>query len=86
MKSLKELEKRVKNIEDRNKRVELDKAWETSLERKVIVAALTYLVITVFLLMLRVENAFLTAVIPSIAFLLSTMTLSFFKELWLKNK
>ena len=35
---LEELKKSIKEIQDRNKRVELDKAWETSNTRKVSVA------------------------------------------------
>ena len=32
---MKDLEKRIEAIEERNKRVELDKAWETSWTRKI---------------------------------------------------
>ena len=34
---LKELEKRINDIEKRNKRVEGDKAWETCILRKILI-------------------------------------------------
>ena len=37
------LEKEIKQIKDRNKRVELDKSWETSWTRKLTIMILTYL-------------------------------------------
>lgn len=38
---VRELEERVIEITERNKRVELDKKWETSLTRKICIAVLT---------------------------------------------
>ena len=35
------LEQRIEKIEERNKRVELDKKWETSLTRKICIMILT---------------------------------------------
>ena len=34
---IKELEKKIEKIEERNKRVEADKAWETSNLRKILI-------------------------------------------------
>ena len=42
---LRDLEKNVEEILERNKRVELDKKWETSTTRKVCIAILTYIVV-----------------------------------------
>ena len=42
------IQKRLSAIEQRNERVELDKSWETSFARKVLIAVLTYLVIVLF--------------------------------------
>ena len=36
-----DLEKQIKDIQTRNKRVEMDKAWETSTLRKLCIAILT---------------------------------------------
>ena len=42
------IEEEIKNIKERNKRVELDKKWETSLTRKVCIAILTYIVVVIY--------------------------------------
>lgn len=83
---LKELEKRVKNIEDRNKKVELDKAWEVSYTRRFILVVFTYVSIGFYLQAIGVNQAWLHAIVPSIAFMLSTLTMPFFKKLWIRNK
>ena len=43
------LEKRIENIEKRNSKVELDKAWETSYARRLLVVVFTYLSIALYL-------------------------------------
>ena len=83
---LKGLEKRVKNIEDRNKKVELDKAWEVSYTRRFILVVFTYVSIGFYLQAIGVNQAWLHAIVPSIAFMLSTLTMPFFKKLWIRDK
>lgn len=85
MVTIEQLAQRVSKIENRNKKVELDKSWETSLTRKLLVAVLTYLVIGVFMNALHVDSPWLNAIIPSIGFMLSTLTIPVIKELWIKN-
>ena len=48
MDELKQIKKDISDIKDRNKRVEMDKAWETSIFRKFIISILTYIVIVLF--------------------------------------
>lgn len=86
MTTLGELEQRVASIETRNRKVELDKAWETSLARKFFVAVLTYLAIGIFMYAIDVINPWINAVIPSIAFLLSTLTMPLLKDWYIKHK
>ena len=78
------MNKEIKAILERNKRVEKDKAWETSFTRRLIIAILTYLVIVLFLYMIKASHVWLTALVPTIAFVLSTLSLPIFKKLWLK--
>ncbi len=80
------LEKRVAAIEARNARVENDKAWETSWTRRALLVAFTYLAVGFYLQAIRVPEPWLNAIIPAVAFLLSTLTLPFFKEQWLKAR
>ncbi len=72
-------------IKERNQRVEADKAWETSRARKTIVAVITYFIVFIFLEFINAPNPWLNALIPPVGFILSTLTLTFFKRLWLNN-
>jgi len=78
-----DVEAEIKKIKERNARVEADKAWETSFSRRMIIAIGTYLVCALFLLSINAPNPFLAALVPSLGFLLSTLTLPFLKDLWL---
>jgi len=84
MSSVKQLEDRISKIEWRNKKVETDKAWETSWPRRVLLFVFTYLAIGLYLDAISVNQPWLNAVVPSVGFLLSTLTLPFFKRLWEK--
>ena len=80
-----QLEKDVKEIKARNQRVEADKAWETSWTRKIVVSVLTYIVIVVFFYFAGLPKPFINAIVPAIAFVLSTLTVPLFKKWWLKK-
>lgn len=80
-----DLENRLKKIEERNRTVEIDKAWETSTARKILIAIFTYLAIALYLNYIVGIDPWVNAIIPTVGFLLSTLTLPFFKEVWLKH-
>lgn len=82
MNDIKNLEERIEKIEKRNRMVETDKAWETSYTRKIILIIFTYLSIGFYMKAINVFNPWLNAIIPSLGFLLSTLTLPFFKKVW----
>ena len=79
-----DVEKRLNAIEQRNKKVELDRAWETSLSRKIIIAVLTYITIVLFFFVAQLPKPFINSIIPTAGFVLSTLSLPFFKKLWIK--
>lgn len=81
---MKTIEERVAAIEDRNKKVEVDKKWETSWTRKIIIAIFTYLAIALYLGFIVGIDPWINAIVPTVGFLLSTLTLPFFKDLWQK--
>ena len=83
MVSLKDLEQRLKKIEERNRKVEADKAWELSYFRRLLIVAFTYLAVGFYLQSINVANAWFNAIVPTVAFLLSMLTLPFFKRIWL---
>lgn len=82
---LQKLHIEVEEIKARNKRVEADKAWETSFTRKCVILGLTYAVIVIFLFVAELPEPFLNAIVPSIGFFLSTLTVPLFKKWWLKR-
>ena len=83
--SLDELAKEIKLIKERNKRVETDKVWETSWTRRILLALFTYLAIGLYLHAINISNPWLNAIVPAIGFLLSSLTLPYFKKYWLKH-
>lgn len=79
--------KEIESIKERNKRVEKDKDWETSMVRKIFIALLTYLVVVCYSFLIKnVDNVFLSSLVPVIGFLLSTLSLRFIRKIWEKIK
>jgi nicotinamide riboside transporter PnuC len=83
---MKNIEKRISAIEARNKKVELDKAWETSWARRLSIGVLTYAVIVIYLTVINNNAPFINAAVPVVGFLLSTLVLRRIKEIWQKNR
>lgn len=82
-----DLSKRIDKIEKRNKKVEQDKAWETSLLRKLCICILTYIVVILYSYIVRnYDNILLSSLVPVIGFILSTVSLRYIRNLWQKNK
>ena len=77
---------RIKKIEQRNTRVELDKAWEGSNTRKLLIFFFTYMTIGIFMWSIGIEKPHIQAIIPSLGFLLSTFTILFAKHIWIQQK
>lgn len=83
---LRDLEKNVEDILERNKRVELDKKWETCMTRKVCIAILTYIVVIIYsALISKTTNVFLSSLVPVMGFLLSTLSLKAVRKVWEKK-
>lgn len=79
----KSIEERLEIIENRNKRVEQDKAWETSVTRRVLIATITYALVGIYLSWLNVEKPWLNAVVPVVAFAISTLAIHEIKKIWI---
>ena len=81
-----DLEKEIKKIQERNKRVELDKAWETSWTRRICIMILTYIVVIIYSYVIKkFDNIFLSSLVPVICFTLSTLSLKLVRKIW-ENK
>lgn len=85
---IKEIEQEIENIKKRNKRVELDKKWETCWTRKICICILTYIVVIIYSYVIRnFDNIFFSSLVPVIGFTLSTLSLNFIRKVWeSKNK
>ena len=79
-------EQRLQKIEERNSKVEIDKAWETSFSRRFLLVFFTYLAISLYLFAIDVPNPWINAIVPAIGFLISTLTMPFFKRVWLRYR
>ena len=80
------IEERIKKIEDRNKRVELDKKWETSWTRRICIMIITYIVVIIYSYVIsKYTNIFLSSLVPVIGFTLSTLSLKLVRKIW-ENK
>ena len=81
-----DLEKEINEIKERNKRVELDKAWETSWIRKICICILTYIVVIIYSYVIRnFDNILFSSLVPVIGFTLSTLSLKIVRNMWEKR-
>ncbi len=82
---MKSLEQRIESIEHRNAKVELDKKWEGSWTRRLLIVAFTYILLGSYMWAIGVGQPLLNAVIPTVGFTLSTLSLPLFRKIWEKN-
>jgi hypothetical protein len=86
MSSIEELEARVAALEQRNQRVETEKAWETSAARRVTLAVLTFAALAGYLWAIGVDRPLINAVVPTAGFMLSTLTMPIARRAWLARR
>ncbi len=78
------IEQKIRKLEGRNRKVEFDKSWEKSWARRILLTLFTYLAIGVYLWAIEIKRPWLNAIVPAVAFMISTLTMPFFKRLWLE--
>ena len=79
---IQKLEQEIRAIQERNVRVEANKAWETSAVRTALLACITFFITAVALFVVKNENALRDAFIAAIGFVFSTLSLSFLRRHW----
>lgn len=79
------MEDQIKALEERNKRVEADKAWEKSLTRRLTVLIITFVAASILFWWMGSRDFYLQALVPTSAYLLSTLSLPWIKKQWMKN-
>lgn len=80
-----DLEQRIQKIEERNLRVEADKAWEKSALRVSSIMLVTYLIAFGVLVVIGNDNALRNALIPTLGYFLSVQSLPFLKQSWVSR-
>ena len=83
---IKKLWEEIYAIKARNKRVEVDKAWELSRTRTLFISVSTYLLIVIFLLLIKDNHPFLNAFLAAASYLISSETYGVLKKWWLKKQ
>jgi hypothetical protein len=83
---IKQLESEINLIKSRNTRVEGDKAWETSWFRAIVVTVITYIIASLVMHIIKIENVFLNALIPTVGYFLSTLSIPIIKKWWIKKQ
>ena len=82
-----DFEKEINEIKERNKRVETDKAWETSWVRRICICILTYLVVVLYSWIISQNTSiWLSSIVPVIGFTLSTLSLKLVRKIWEKKR
>ena len=77
------VEKEIENIKNRNKKVELDKKWETSWTRRICIVLLTYFIVVLYsYLTSKFSNIWLSSIVPVLGFIISTLSLKFIRKIW----
>ena len=81
----KTLSNEITALQQRNQRVEADKAWEISKTRRIMILCITYILALLVMLTIGVDQAYLNALIPTLGFFLSTLSLDWVKKIWLSK-
>ncbi len=79
------LEKEIQKLKERNSRVEADKVWEISMFRIFSICVITYIIAAIVMYIIGVQNYFLSALIPTIGYYLSTQSLPSIKKWWVNR-
>jgi len=79
------IKKDISALKERNMRVAAEKAWERSGFRALSIMAITYVVAGAVFITIRVSHPWRNALIPTIAYFLSTQSLPFLKKKWIKR-
>lgn len=80
------LESRVARIEARNRSVELDKAWETSWARRLLLTFFTYIALGIYMWAIDISRPFLNSIVPAVGFMISTFTMPWLKSKWTERQ
>lgn len=76
----------IEKIKERNKRVEADKAWETSWARAGLILLITYIFTTIFFLRTGQSPAYLLSLEPTAGLTIGLLSFGKLKSIWLSRR
>lgn len=80
--NMEEVKKEIEKIKLRNKRVELDKKWETCITRRILICILTFIVVVCYTYVTKkIDNILLSSLVSN-WILLSTLSLKGIRKIW----
>ena len=85
MNELEQITSQLNQIIERNRSVEAQKAWETSGFRIASICVITYIVASIAMYFIGVDEYWLSALIPTLGYYLSTQSLPAIKKRWINN-
>ncbi len=80
------LDQELEAIKERNKHVEQDKTWELSWTRRLFIALITYIIAGVWLVLIQDSYPWLKAFVPTVGYILSTLTIPVVKSWWVMRR
>ena len=80
-----EITEQLNKINERNKKVETDKAWEVSFIRRLFISIVTYIIASIWLWSINELNFLLKAIVPTAGYVLSTLSIPQLKKFWIKS-
>jgi ribosomal protein L11 methylase PrmA len=84
--SLEHLEAEIELLKSRNTRVEQEKKWEGSWQRKISIIIVTYFVMILVFWSLGNPEPVINAIVPTLGYILSTLSMDWMKKLFLREK
>ena len=79
------IEEEIMLLKERNKKVDCNKAWEVSMTRRLSIIIITYILVSFVMYALNIDRYLINAIIPTLGFFLSTLSIEFLKLLWIKR-
>ncbi len=80
------LKEEIEKIKARNKKVEADKSWETSRTKAIFITGSVYILAVLLMILTGTNNPLVNAFIPSVGYLISTLSYGILKNWWLKRR
>merc|ERR1711924_135801 len=82
--SIGDLRQDVTKLRHRNRMKDIDKEWDSSILKTIIIMACTYMLLGLYMAAIEVPQPWLSAIVPTVGYMLSTLALPSVKPIWLR--